>query len=377
MTEEIKSKIDDEEEKVKEFIANSTNETYQKEEVNEMYNFVDDKIGELNSKIGDLENAINGWDDVDNMLADEQPSYYKEYGSKENAIAQYKLIEKERDHWRNYLTKLEELYCERRNFDKKLCFSNIRELLKKNPEVKIGQIEKEAGIRLGYMARLEKEDNTAEPSMEFILTAAKLLKVSVDVLVSIDLKGLTPTEKYLADFFDKLKEDTLNDRLDWQIETVYDLNNNNQDILEEHPLFREETIYEEMGGGYPEPVNDVVFKSKSFGVKTYIHGDCYNLRLKNGSKLYLMDIEKRTHKKGDADAFAKEAWLFVPYKGSNVLMTTKDNVSVSLILDVLYETVKERMEHPKVTNDVRYIIDSFMNDNIDDDVEEVSELPFY
>ena len=71
--------------------------------------------------------------------------------------------------------------------------------------MKIGQIEKEAGIRLGYMSRLEKEGNTAEPSMEFIVTAAKLLKVCIDTLISVDLTGLTPTEQYIVSFFDKLK----------------------------------------------------------------------------------------------------------------------------------------------------------------------------
>ena len=55
------------------------------------------------------------------------------------------------------MTQLEELMSEKKNFDKSVCFSNIRELLRQNPDVKIGQIEKEAGIRLGYMSRLEKD----------------------------------------------------------------------------------------------------------------------------------------------------------------------------------------------------------------------------
>lgn len=89
--------------------------------------------------------------------------------------------------WAGFLTQLESYLSECKNFNKTLCFSNIRELLRQNPDVKIGQIEKEAGIRLGYMSRLEKDGNTSEPSMEFVVTAAKLLKVSVDTLISVDL----------------------------------------------------------------------------------------------------------------------------------------------------------------------------------------------
>ena len=88
-----------------------------------------------------------------------------------------------------------------KHYDKKTCFENIRVLLKKNPGVKIGQIEKEAGLRLGYMARLSKEDNTAEPSLEFITTAAKMLGVSVDTLLFQKLSELTSTDEFLLKFF--------------------------------------------------------------------------------------------------------------------------------------------------------------------------------
>ena len=69
------------------------------------------------------------------------------------------------------------------HYDKYQVFSNIRYHLNKNPNVKIGQIEKAAGIRLGYMARLIKEDNNTEPSVKFICKAAQMLGVSVDQLI--------------------------------------------------------------------------------------------------------------------------------------------------------------------------------------------------
>jgi len=255
------------------------------------------------------------------------------------------------------------------NFDKSLCFSNIRYLLKQNSEVKIGQIEKEAGIRPGYLSRLEKEGNTSEPSVEFIVTAAKLLKVSVDSIINVDLAGLTPTEQYLSKFFDKLMNDTLKDKLEWNRETAFSLNRIEPDIngLIEHPLFSEESFYEETGSDYPEMVDRIVFNSKTFGPNTYIAGDCFNLRLKNGTTLYLMDIEKSSHKVSDQLAFAKEAWMFVPTKGKQSLVASQDETPVAPMLEKLFSTVKERMEHPKVDKYAMYAIDAFMKDDINDD----------
>ncbi|MBO4214389.1 MAG: hypothetical protein J5876_05345 [Lachnospiraceae bacterium] len=100
-------------------------------------------------------------------------------------------------------------------FDKRICISNIRYLLKLNTEVKIGRIESEAGVGLGYMSRLEKTGNTADPSVEFVVTAAKLLGVSLDLLVGVDLTGVTATELYLSSFFVKLISDTSNGDLQW------------------------------------------------------------------------------------------------------------------------------------------------------------------
>lgn len=272
-------------------------------------------------------------------------------------------------------TQLEELLTERKNFNKALCFANIRELLRQNPDVKIGQIEKEAGIRLGYLSRLEKEGNTSEPSIEFIMTAAKLLKVSLDTLVSVNLTGLTPTEQYIVSFFDKLKADTLEDKLDWGRETAFNLNRIEPDYngCVYHPLFAEETFYEESECEYPNEVTRIVFSSKTFGPKTCICGDCFNLRMKNGTTLYLMDIEKSVHKMSDPTAYAKEAWVYVPSVGSSLLVASQDDTPVAPLLETLFATVRSRMEHPRINKTIKYAIDSFMQDDLDDDDP---DLPF-
>lgn len=363
----------DDKDVIRGFIATASLGLCHKEDVVEKCQFVEDKIDDLNSRLGELEDAAQRW----NATSDSKETYElaENYGTEADIHARYKILEKERDVWSDYLTKLELLINECKNFNKKLCFSNIRELLRQNPDVKIGQIEKEAGIRLGYMSRLEKEGNTSEPSMEFIVSAAKLLKVSIDTLVSTDLTALTPTEQYIVNFFDKLKADTLKDKLDWNRETAFNLNRIEPDMNGwiYHPLFAEETFYEESDCEYPEEVTRIVFNSKTFGPHTFICGDCFNLRLKNGTTLYLMDIERSVHITADTSAYAKEAWMYVPHKGCQLLVASQDDTPVASLLELLFATVKERMEHPKINKDVMSAIDSFMNDDITDDID---DMPF-
>lgn len=358
------------------FIATAGMGLCNKDEILDKKQVVEDKLDDINSHLAELEDALQRWERTEQSSSSKE-SYdlIEEYGTEESIRNRLDVLNKERTQWAGFLTQLESYLSECKNFNKTLCFSNIRELLRQNPDVKIGQIEKEAGIRLGYMSRLEKDGNTSEPSMEFVVTAAKLLKVSVDTLISVDLTGLTPTEQYITSFFDKLKEDTLKDRLDWNRETAFYLNRMEPDMngFVYHPLFAEETFYEETDCEYPQEVTRIVFNSKTFGPKTYIAGDCFNLRLKNGTTLYLMDIEKSVHKVGDSSTAAKEAWMYVPSKGSQLLVASQDDTPVAPFLELLFSTVKERMEHPKVNNDVMYAIDAFMKDDIADDMD---EMPF-
>ena len=350
-----------------------------KEEILEKIDIVNKNLDEVGSAMAELQDAGEHMDAAcENSDASESMRLVEEYGSREDIQDRYKKKSEEQAFWGSMLKELEDLLATKKNFDKTLCFSNIRELLRKNPDVKIGQIEKEAGIRLGYMSRLEKDGNTSEPSIEFIVTAAKLLKVSVDTLISVNLTGMTPTEQYLVKFFDKLKADTLADKLDWNKESKFILDRIEPDMngFIHHPLFSEETFYEESDGEYPNEVTRIVFSSKTFGPRTAIADDCFNLRLKNGTTLYLMDISKSVYKMNDPAAFAKEAWVYVPATGgSSLLVASQDNTPIAPLLETLFATVKDRMEHPKVNKDIMYAIDAFLKDDMDDDDDDGS-VPF-
>lgn len=251
-------------------------------------------------------------------------------------------------------------------FNKKILLDNIALLLKKS-NMKIGELETAAGVSLGYISRISK-DEKAKPGIDFILNTASALNVSVDTLVKVDMTVLTPTERYLVSFLEKLIQDTRADKLDWNRETQDFLNcqqEADQYGFTDHPLFRYETFTEDID--YPQEVSRVIFVSNSYDVNTWIAGDCYNLRLKNGTYLYLMNISKRVHNANDPDAYAKEVWIAPSRFDRQYLCSTNNAAIIASLVETLYTTIKESLRHPRVNKNVRYAIDAFMNDDLEDD----------
>lgn len=261
-----------------------------------------------------------------------------------------------------------------KSFSKKLMLDNISVLLNESGK-KVGELENEAGVSAGYISRIAK-DSAGKPGIEFIMNVAEALKVSIDTLLYIDLTGLTPTERYLISFLEKLKKDTSEDKLEWNRTSADSLNrmeqNYNGDV--DHPLFSYETFMEEGEGDYPDEVSRVVFTSHTFDVHTYITGDCFSLRLKNGAVLYLMDISKSVHRVNDPNAYAKEVWMYKPQVGRQYMCCNCDKSPLSALVDDLYAVVKEFSKHPKIVKGLQDAIDAFMRDDLEDDYDD--GLPF-
>ena len=83
-----------------------------------------------------------------------------------------------------------------------ILFKNIAFLIKQN-DLNIGDFEKSAGVSLGYISRSKKQHS---PSINFIVNTAKILGVSIDDLLTVDLE-----QKYIKNNWDKILGDTLNE----------------------------------------------------------------------------------------------------------------------------------------------------------------------
>ena len=285
--------------------------------------------------------------------------------------AQIKALEKE-------IADMNAVISRNKHFDKYLLFQNIRELMK-GTEIKLGQIEKEAGCQPGYMSRLDKTENASDPTAEFIITAAQMLKVSVDVLLNVKISELTPSERYIGSFLEKMVRDTVADKLTWNRETANTLNSvsTDQNGNPQHPLFETVEYYEQNGySDYPERMERVLFPSKAFEQKTIIAGDCYNIRLKNGTLLFLMSVAKGEDALPFDDWQATEVWMYQPGVPASCLCSTQNHAYIAGLVSDLYEAVAQNIKHPKVMKDYQHAINAFMNDDLTDDPASSDELPF-
>ncbi len=258
-------------------------------------------------------------------------------------------------------------------FNKQLMFENIAFLVRERG-LKIGELETAVGVSPGYISRTSKEGGPT-PGVEFVVNIANELKISVDTLIYAHMAELTPTERYIISFIEKLDRDTNADRLDWSRESAGSLNRMETDINgnPSHPLFSFETFYEQTDSEYPEQISEVRFVSHSFDVHTYIAGDCFNLRLKNDALLYLMDISKSVYRGDDRDAFAKEVWLYQTGIGLQYLCCNRDAAPIGQLVESLYTAVSENSKHPKIKPGLQYVIDAYMKDDVSDDED---NLPF-
>lgn len=312
------------------------------------------------------QNELAGEDQV--RLREIADDYGLEY-EMETRCAELESVGKE---YEEAIEKLQQALNNCSSFNKYRCFNNIRFLLKEKNDVKIGQIEKEAGVSLGYMSRMEKPENTSEPSVEFIVTAARMLNVSLDVLLFTDMAAMNPTEKYLAKLMQKLNKDTIEDKLEWHRHSADSLNRMETDMngYVEHPLFDMESFYEQGETEYPTLVERVVFTSHTFDCHTTIHDDCFSLSMKGKSTLYLMDISESVYRINDPNAFAKEIWIFTPGVGTQFLTSNRDISQLAELVELLFDTVKKGAKHPKIKKDIKSVLDAFL---IDDDLGEDDE----
>ena len=98
-------------------------------------------------------------------------------------------------------------------FNKQLLFENIGFLVRERG-LKIGELETAAGVSPGYISRTSK-DGGPTPGIEFVVRVASELKVSIDTLISTNLADITPTERYLIGFLDKLVSKTGDHQMIW------------------------------------------------------------------------------------------------------------------------------------------------------------------
>ncbi len=269
-------------------------------------------------------------------------------------------------------------------FNRNLLLSNINTLIREKG-IRIGDLEANANVSAGYFSRLNKEDSKATPSIEVLCAVADKLGVTVDDLLTIDYSKLTSSQEYILSFMNKLIDDTKDDRIYWNVETMDELNNLEPDYDGDvyHPLFAVES-YKDWGETDEEKkITRVVFKSAGYGYNTKVWDTCYNLRLKNGVTVYLMHVGMYHFTEQSHDVEDLELWMYSPEAGRQLICVSIGQYPFSEKLKVLHKEVEKAESRPRIRKELKYAIDAFMQGDLEDDQPkspfddlENGELPF-
>lgn len=337
-----------------------------KEDLLEAKEQLEAAVEDKNAECADYEQVMQmmSLEGKDGNNSDEVKRAMQSYGVTVVTLDEIKELQEQRGRLAYYLTAITDALEEFKNFNKYTCFNNIRALLKVNPDVKIGMIEKETGVRLGYMSRLEKPDNSSEPTLEFVATAAKMLGVSIDFLISANIDEVTPTEKYILEFMKKISDDSKCENLYWHREACQRINTPT-DIYSNygpapHPLQTPDENSMDCQGNYSMSS----FYSRFYPEKEInVIGNVYWTRLEDAeSDMYILpcSIKMDTHSTEEQSCY--EIYLVAPDKSvvplCNTLMAC--DLIKSAIKD-LYKQIEVMASHVNIDNKARSVIDAYLN----------------
>lgn len=251
------------------------------------------------------------------------------------------------------------------SFDRKRLLSNIATLTKEK-NVRMGDLEAAAGVSAGYFSRLNKGETNATPNIEVVAAVADKLEVTLDCLVKVDYDTLTPSERYLIDFINKLISKATSFEMLWEAESVKKMlaAGMDQDGCAVHPLFEVRSVDTGCGRtGYPDYEDRVVYNSLFHeGEYLGLLGPSYHISFDGGAILWIADVGIQDDEEMPPDEEI-ELYMQKNHKVTPICHTVANGVSpFNEILFSLYKAAAESSKRPKIDPAVKSVIDSFMED---------------
>lgn len=258
-------------------------------------------------------------------------------------------------------------------FDKKRCMENIYAIAK-DKKIKIGDLEKAAGVSAGYISKLNNDDNTAVPSIEILLPIAEALGISLDFMVTANYSELGENEVYFSNFVDRLMVGTEKQKITWEIESGSYLNSNKNSKTFTHPLFISEDAVVE----HPDTLKLIEYTINTYQSRFLriadIHrfDNCYHCELNAKQKLYMMKLFIGVKNYSSEDIELDELFdtednteielYLIDYKGkvSPLCSTFSVEGEMKKHIQKLYKLVDGDKRTVNVSSSVKDAIDGFM-----------------
>ena len=251
------------------------------------------------------------------------------------------------------------------SFDKKRCLDNIYFLAKQKGK-KIGELEELAGVSTGYLSRANKEDSTSKLTIDLIAAIAQALEVSIDKLVNYNLSGLSPNERRVIAFIEKLMKDTEDGVIDWKKNPPVPAGSIEcyGDGTTSHCLYLCEN---------QEPYYHSYFFPGHFTRQT---GEYFTYSLDEETSIIFTKVH---HDAMQGDDFELYFWVTDDYNRLSVEPVCGTSPALESSFDTLlrqlYDTVTDSCRNVKLSPVVRNIIDRYMGDRPNNS-HVTDDLPF-
>ncbi|MCD7825245.1 MAG: helix-turn-helix domain-containing protein [Clostridiaceae bacterium] len=248
-------------------------------------------------------------------------------------------------------------------FEKNRCIDNIYALAKKKG-LKIGEMEERAGVSKGYLSRINKEDSTANPPIDFLVSIAEQLEVSVDFLLMYSDADLNKNEAFIIEFVDRLSQKTIQGDIDWVLQARSVLTADNSDpvdnpLIDIVPDYSDEFDMKYMTHGF----------TSHFYNNAFILDDCYYCYLPEqpSAKVYVMNVRYTSFaKNGTADIYRRdyqdafELYLCSRNDISPICSTAYVKKEIANTVKNLYETINMTSSHLGLTPNAKSIMQNFL-----------------
>ncbi len=248
-------------------------------------------------------------------------------------------------------------------------FQNIYVLAKRN-NIKIGDVEKVAGVSSGYFSRVIKHSSKATLSIEALVEIANLFETSVDALLFSDVSSLDSGEMYLLNFISKLTELTEGNKICWRaLKTTY-LGTEAVRISEstrDNPLF-DMHLKRALTFGYLEEVN-ITYMSRFYpGYIAHPVEYIFSAVVEDFGELYFTMSNIAKDNTDNINDIVYELYIIDRSKETvtPVCCTSFREVKIQkldfdVFLPRLYEIIKRRIENPDIDEHLFKLINKFNN----------------
>jgi len=266
--------------------------------------------------------------------------------------------------------------------DPEKLMNNILSVIEQK-ELKIGEVEKSAGLAVGYLARQAKSGRSF-PTLETVWRIARTLGVSLEWLLEGNAR-VTDQANYLNQFVQRLFDQTREGQLDWGRFTVWDVNEmlshggrEGFPALEEsrdgkkwsvQARFPDMDPIEYSMNISPDGLRRIRAVTRQDGVVA-IHGSCFWADLSEEERVFLIPYVERMplpQRQEGAPEIGNVIWyelLLVKRPEGTVLPICSPMMdpqgAVTPGVWKLYEELKAHENEVRVNPGVRSVIDSYM-----------------